>query len=42
MKKATKAIQFTIVKYNEITKLLKINEEEKKQLLRIKVLELNF
>ena len=43
LEEATKAIQFTSVKYDEIIKLLKINEEEKKQLLlRIKVLVLNF
>ncbi|CAB4041151.1 Hypothetical predicted protein, partial [Paramuricea clavata] len=33
LEEATKAIQFTSVKYDEIIKLLKINEEEKKQLL---------
>jgi hypothetical protein len=43
LEEATKAIQFTSVKYDEIIKLLNINEEEKKQLLlRIKVLVLNF
>ncbi len=33
LEEVTKAIQFTSNKYDEIIKLLKINEEEKKELL---------